>query len=118
MVPASTYGLDALALSELHQHKPQICENNWIRRIARIKIMERRRMKDPREQVGTKACIVGKIVIRMKRAGYMVRKNDDRQRNKKVAEMRKTTAKKRDLRKAGGRKWRENANNSEQWKNK
>ena len=35
-------------------------------------------MKDLREEVGTKACIVGKIVkSRMKWAGHMVRMNDD-----------------------------------------
>ena len=62
MVPASTYGLETLALSELHQHKLQVCENNWIRRIAGVRRVERRRMKDLREEVGTKACIVGKIV--------------------------------------------------------
>ena len=28
VVPASTYGLDTLALSELYQHKLQVCENN------------------------------------------------------------------------------------------
>ena len=61
-VPASTHGLDTLALSELHQHKLQVCENNWIRRIAGVKRVERRRMKDLREKVGTKVCIVGKIV--------------------------------------------------------
>ena len=57
MVPASTYGLETLALSELHQHK--VCENNWIRRIAGVRRVERRGMKDLREEVGTKACIVG-----------------------------------------------------------
>ena len=62
VVPASTYGLDRLALSELHQHKLQVCENNWIRRIAGVKRVERRRLKDRREVVGTKAGIVGKIV--------------------------------------------------------
>ena len=30
VVPACTYGLETLALSELHQHKLQVCENNWI----------------------------------------------------------------------------------------
>ena len=30
VVPASAYGLETLALSELHQHKLQVCENNWI----------------------------------------------------------------------------------------
>ena len=62
VVPASTYGLETLALSELHQHKLQVCENNWIRKIARgVRRVERRRMKDLRK-VGTKACIIGKIV--------------------------------------------------------
>ena len=37
-------------------------------------------MKDLREEVGSKACIVGKIVTsRMKWAGHMVRMKDDKQ---------------------------------------
>ena len=36
-------------------------------------------MKDLREEVGTEACIVGKIVkTRMKWAGHMVRMKDDK----------------------------------------
>ena len=66
VVPASTYGLETLALSELHQHKLQVCENNWIRRTAGVKRVERRRMKDLREEV--------------KWAGRMVRMKDDRTR--------------------------------------
>ena len=62
VVPASRYGLETLALSELHQHKLQVCKNNWIRRIAGVRRVERRRMKDMREEVETIACIVGKIV--------------------------------------------------------
>ena len=61
MVPASTYGLETLAPSELHQHTLQVCENNWIWKIAGVRRVERRRMKDLREEVGTKACIVDKI---------------------------------------------------------
>ena len=53
VVPASTYGLETLALSELHQHKLQVCENNWIRKIAGVRRVERRRMKDLREEVGS-----------------------------------------------------------------
>ena len=79
VVPASTYGLETLALSELHQHKLQVCDNNWIRRIAGVKRVDRRRMKYLREEVVSKACIVGKIVkSRMKWAGYMVRMKDDK----------------------------------------
>ena len=67
VVPGSTYGLETLALSELHQHKLQVCENNWIRKIAGVRRVERRRMEDLREE----ACIVGKIVeSRMKWAGH------------------------------------------------
>ena len=54
VVPASTYGLETLALSELHQHKLQVCENNWIRNIVGVRRVERWRMKDLREEVGTK----------------------------------------------------------------
>ena len=92
VVPASTYDLETLALSELHQHKLQVCENiwirnwtninykyNWTRRIAGVMRVGRRRIKDLREEVGTKACIVGKIVkSRMKWAGHLVRMNDDK----------------------------------------
>ena len=79
VVPSSTYGLEMLAQSELHQHNLQVCENNWIRRIAGVRRVERRRMKDLREEVGTKACIVGKIVkSRIKWAGRMVRMKDDK----------------------------------------
>ena len=49
VVPASIYGLETLALSELEQHKLQLCENNWIRRIAGVKRVERRRRKYLRE---------------------------------------------------------------------
>ena len=53
VVPASTYGLDTVPLSELHQHKLQVCENNWIRRIPGVRGIERRRMNDLREEFGT-----------------------------------------------------------------
>ena len=71
--------------------------------------MKRRRMKDLREEVGTNACIVGKIVkSRMKWAGHMVRMKDDQLPKRSV---------KRDLRKAEEEeKWRVKANNREQWK--
>ena len=41
-------------MSELHQHKLQVFENNWIRRIAGVKRVERRRMKDLREKLELK----------------------------------------------------------------
>ena len=125
VVPASTYGLETLALSELHQHKLQVCENNWIRIIAGVRRVERRRMNDLREKVGTKACIVGKIVkSRMKRAEHMVRMNDDKlpkradpkkqegSRKRGRPQLRWENCVKRDLRKAEEEeKWSEKANN-------
>ena len=58
-------------------------------------------MKDPREEVGTKACIVGKIVkSRMKWAGHMVRmkydkspKRSETRKQSRFQKTRKTTAK-------------------------
>ena len=35
---------------------------HWIRRIADIKRVERRRMKDLREEIATEPCLVGEIV--------------------------------------------------------
>ena len=86
-------------------------------------------MKDLREEVGTKACIVGKIVkSRMKWAGHMVKMKDDklpkRSETKKQEGFRKRGRRqlrwedcvKRDLRKAEeDEKGRENANR-DQWK--
>ena len=130
-MPASTYGLETLALAELHQHKLQVCENNWIRRIAGVKRVERRRQLSQRRSWNrSKACIVGKIVkSRMKWAGHMVRMKDDklpkRSETKKQEGFRKRgrpqlrweDCVKRDLRKAEEEeKWRENANNRDQWK--
>ena len=39
-VLAITYGLETVALSEMHQHRLHVWENNWIRRIAGVKRLE------------------------------------------------------------------------------
>ena len=44
------------------ERRLQVCENNWTRRIAGVKTVERRTLKDIREEVGTNAYIVSKIV--------------------------------------------------------
>ncbi len=87
-------------------------------------------MKDLREEVGTKACTVGKIVkSRMKWAGDMVRMKDERLprrcetkrqegcRRRGRPQLRWEDCVKRDLRKAvEEEKWREKkANNRDQW---
>ena len=86
-------------------------------------------MKDMREEVGTKACIVGKINSRMKWTGHLIRMKDGklpkRYETKKQEGCRKRgrpqlrweDCVKRDLRKAEEEeKWREKANNRDQWK--
>ena len=34
---ACLYGTETLALTELQQQRLQVCENNWVRKIARVK---------------------------------------------------------------------------------
>ena len=75
-VPASTYGLERVSLSE--QCRLEVGENNWIRRVACVRV-QRRRMKDLRVEIRIEACIVGKIVkSRMKLDGHMVRMKAER----------------------------------------
>ena len=67
------YVMHNLAVSHVGPLCVIVCENNWIRRIAGVRRVERRRMKDLREEVGTKAC-----KSRMKWAGHMVIMKDDK----------------------------------------
>ena len=53
--PACLYGTETLAMIELQQQRLQVCENNWVRRIARITRSDRRRIfgikgRDGREE--------------------------------------------------------------------
>ena len=108
-----------------------ICLNNVVYLFnVGVRRVERRIMKDLREEVGTKACIVGKLVkSRMKWAGHMVRMKDEKLpkrsetmkhdgcRKRGRPQLRWEDCVKRDLRKAEEEeKWREKANNRDQWK--
>ena len=42
--PACLYGTETLAMTELQQQRLQVCENNWVRKIARVMRADRRRM--------------------------------------------------------------------------
>ena len=44
VTPACLYGTETLALTELQQQRLQMCENNWVRKIARVERADRRRM--------------------------------------------------------------------------
>ena len=52
VTPASLYGTDTLAMTELQQQRLQVCENNWVRKIAGVKRADRRRMVELREETG------------------------------------------------------------------
>ena len=43
VTPAYLHGTETLALTEIQQQRRQVCENNWIRQIARVKRADRRR---------------------------------------------------------------------------
>ena len=98
VVPASMYVLGTVALSEQQQRRLQVCKNNWIRRIVGEKRLERRRMKDMREEVGTKASIVGKIVKSRTKWDFRIKRWEisEKSRDKgtrRLQKTRKTTAK-------------------------
>ena len=79
VTPAMLYGLEALPVTEKHQHRLQVCENNWVRRIAGVKRVDRRRMDELREEVGIQKCLMGRLVkSRMKWAGRVERMKEDR----------------------------------------
>ena len=44
VTPACLYGTETLAMTELQQQRRQVCENNWIRKIARVTRADRGRM--------------------------------------------------------------------------
>ena len=80
MTPAMLYSLETLPVSEEHQHRLQVCENNWVRRIAGVKRVDRRRRMDElREEVGIQKCLMGRLVkSRLKSAGHVGRMEEDR----------------------------------------
>ena len=52
VTPACLYGTETLAMTELQQHRLQVCENNWVRKIAGVKRADMRRMVELREETG------------------------------------------------------------------
>ena len=52
ITPAYLYGLETLAMTEKQQERLQVCGNNWVRRTAAVKRIDKRRMEELREEVG------------------------------------------------------------------
>ena len=59
------YGTETLALTELQQHRVQVCENNWVRKIARVTRADRRRMVELREETGVQWSLTERLVSSM-----------------------------------------------------
>ena len=79
VTPAMLYGLEILPVSEKHQHRLQVYENNWVRQIAGVKRVERRRMDELREEIGIQKCLMGRLVkSQLKWAGHVERMKEDR----------------------------------------
>ena len=79
VTPAMLYGFETLPVSEKHQHRLQVCENNWVRRIGGVKRVDRRRMDELREEVGIQKCLMGRLVkSQMKWAGHVEQMKEDR----------------------------------------
>ena len=82
VTPASLYGLEKVALTE-QQHRLQVCENNWVRRITRTNRVGRSKMR---------CSLIGRLLRSwMRWAGQFERMDADKP--AKRAEMEKTSMK-------------------------
>ena len=78
VTPACLYGTETLAMTELQQ-RLQVCENNWVRKIARVTRADRRRMVELREETGVQRSLTERLVrSRLQWAGHVERISDDR----------------------------------------
>ena len=88
VTPACLYGTETLALTELQQHRLQVCENNWVRKIATVTRADRRRMVEFREETGVQWSLTEKLVRSgLQWAGHVERMVDERL-PKRAAELR------------------------------
>ena len=79
VLPAVTYGLETLALTKEQHKKLQVCENNWLRRLCGVKLVERRRLSEMRTEVGMRRTVTQKIVgKRLAWAGHVARMSGER----------------------------------------
>ena len=79
ITPAYLYGLETLAMTEKQQKKLQVCKNNWMRRIAGVKQINKRRNEELKEEVGVRENLTRKLARnRLKWAGHMGRMEGER----------------------------------------
>ena len=107
-----------------------VCENNWVRKIARVTRADRRRMVELREETGVQRSLTERLVrSRLQWAGHVERMADDRL-PKRAAELREQGRRrrgrpklrwedcvKRDVRKAGEEEdWKKKTRDRGGWK--
>ena len=79
ITPACLYGTDTLAMTELQQQRLQVCENNWVRKIARVARADSRRMVELREEAGVQRRLTEILVrSRLQWTGHVEMMADDR----------------------------------------
>ena len=92
---ACLYATETLALTELQQHRIQVFENNWVRKIARVTGADRRRMVELREETGVQWSLTERLVrSRLQWAGHVERMADERL-PKRAAELREQDRRRR-----------------------
>ena len=53
--------LETMAMMEKHQEKLQVCKNDWVRRIAGLKRIDKQRMEELWEEVGARESLTRKV---------------------------------------------------------
>ena len=95
VTPACLYETETLALTELHQQRLQMCENSWVRKIARVTRADRRRMMELKEETGVHRSLTERLVkSRLQWYGHLERMADDRL-PKRAAELREQDSRRR-----------------------
>ena len=78
ITPACLYGTETLALIELQQQSMEVCENNWVRKIARVMTAYNRIMVELRGYMGVQMSLTERLVrSRLQWAGHVERMADD-----------------------------------------
>ena len=88
VTPACLHGTDTLAVTELQQQRLQMCENNRVRKIARVTRADRGRMVELREDTGVQRSLTERLVrSRLQWIGHVEMMANDRL-LKRAAELR------------------------------
>ena len=79
VTPACPHGTETLATTQLHRQRLQVCENNWVRKIARVRMAHMGRMVEIREATGVQRSLTEILVRnRLQWAGHVERMAYDR----------------------------------------